>query len=837
MKFFKKDEDNSFFTIEDNSTEHITAPHVLTPEEVLTSPQEHETKPNSSSGALDALKKKLTAAANGFNAEEIIAQEPKKEEKEEPIKEEKEQEEKTDKKSLLDKCLPYIIDENGKDASLNTEPLYKLQSVADILRSDSEKTLERLSEKYEISFDDLGYSPAEAVAQEPKEEKAEPKKIENKVTNVQSNVPFVISDIDAPSYIEPKPEPDNMGNTATITFTPVSDGKSDTGHITISTNTKSIDLTGEFTGIPKLNTTELEDEVQLEKNEFEDFVPKEEFKSNKDAGKFLRILSIKKRRAFISMAFSIIFSLFLAFFKLPFMTDFLLTHTMAGMIICSCFAGIIIIANIGMFKSFSKFLKKESAPDISAGLASVFTAVYAVFGITNEILFIDLLLLFAIVLSFRAIGTFLKSSHMLTSFRGISQSAQKNAVKLISDPSITFAMSKNSIEGDVLIAAPQKAEHIDDFMKYTSFGTFMGGKLPIITVISLLLSVISGFACAAYFDGLVYGFYAAAAIQCLSACPVLFLIDALPLYRASKKLKKVGAVILGKTGAEFIEMSNAVVLSSADLFPAGTVTLHQMKVLSENNLEDTLIRAASLTDSLGSTLAPIFKQIAGTGNITALPDSDTVKYEDRMGISGWVDNRLLFIGNRTLMEAHGIDVPSVEVDRKILRQGYFPVYVATREKACALLVVQYNVDPDVSKQLRRLTFSGVTLLINSCDPNLTEEMICDYLGLYEDSVKVMTAAGCHMFKSTTTPAKAVSSPAAFRNNPLALPMLMNCAARIKTSNILLTAAFVICAALGAIIFAYASFGSSGSLISDTTLLLYSIICTAISYIAYFIKRP
>lgn len=35
-----------------------------------------------------------------------------------------------------------------------------------------------------------------------------------------------------------------------------------------------------------------------------------------------------------------------------------------------------------------------------------------------------------------------------------------------------------------------------------------------------------------------------------------------------------------------------------------------------------------------------------------------------MGISGWVDNKLLFVGNRTLMEAHGIEVPSVETTAK-----------------------------------------------------------------------------------------------------------------------------------------------------------------------------
>lgn len=84
-------------------------------------------------------------------------------------------------------------------------------------------------------------------------------------------------------------------------------------------------------------------------------------------------------------------------------------------------------------------------------------------------------------------------------------------------------------------------------------------------------------------------------------------------------------------GAEYIEKANAIVISSEDLFPSGTVTLHNMQLLSDNSIDDTIMRAASLTDSLSSPLAPIFKKIAGTAGDFVMPDSDTVKYEDKMG--------------------------------------------------------------------------------------------------------------------------------------------------------------------------------------------------------------
>lgn len=208
-----------------------------------------------------------------------------------------------------------------------------------------------------------------------------------------------------------------------------------------------------------------------------------------------------------------------------------------------------------------------------------------------------------------------------------------------------------------------------------------------------------------------------------------------------------------------------------------------------------------------------------------------------MGISGWVDNKLLFVGNRTLMEAHGIEVPSVETDRKILRNGYFPVYVATENKACALLAVQYNVRPDISRELRRISALGVTMLINSSDPNMTEEMICDYMGLYEDSVKVMSAAGCHMYKNAVTYAPDVSAPAAYKGNPIGLAAIINAASKIKKSNILFTVLYVLSAVIGTVLFAYASFAGSGTLISGTAVLFYGLICTAVSLILYLTQKP
>lgn len=938
MKLFsKKDSGNSkaekeehFFTVLENNPDKNrpkpkTRPqHVLTPDEVIAGFENKKPANVKSTGALDSLKKRLTAAANNNNDPESLADKveensdftdimPKAQNKTSSSEEDAEikmekpevKEEKTEaemvpkmaetppetevapdakkeaepivftKPSLFDKCNAYIKDDEGKNADPDAEPPYKLQSVAEILQNNSDETLKMLSDRYNISFDDLGRTPKpsapKVAAPVPKVPAvAVPTKAAEKTTlndkveeylkkpmpqsqnsvgdennqvfeetisfrNVQSSVKSIISDIDAPYLTTTVTTAKNIHDTATITFTPVGDKVKGSAGINVSSKTRPIDLTGEIAQLPQVDPEPKT--VQLEKNEFEDYIPKEEFDYGKNANRLIRKYSIRKRNYFLTTTVSILLTILLSFTQFRFMSQLILAHTRTSMILFTAMTALIVLVNGNMFISLRNILNRRGNADICASLASLATLGYAVMGIVRQAVVSDMLLLLAIMLSFRSLTAYYKTSYMLSNMKFIRGNNPKNAVKLINDNAVTFAMSKNSIEGDVLIAAPQKTTNVSDFMKYSTFGSFLGGLLPILTIISVILSIIFAFTFTFYFDGLIYGLYAVAAIQCFASLPMVFYIDILPIYRANKKLRSRGGIILSKTAADHIENSNAIVIESADLFPAGRITLHQMKVLSENDLDDTIIRAASLTENMGSSLAPIFKQIAGTGNVTVLPDSDTVKYEDRMGISGWVDNRLLFIGNRTLMEAHGIEVPSVEIDRKILREGYFPVYVATREKACALLIIQYHVDREIAKELRALTALGVTLLVNSCDPNLIEEMICDYFGLYSDSVKVMSAAGCHMYKNTVTPAKTVSAPAVYRSNPLALATILNCASKIKKSNTLLTVMYVLSAVLGTVIFAYASLGGSGNLIHQSTLLVYGVLSTAATYLFYLFARP
>ncbi len=753
--------------------------------------------------------------------------------------------EKSDEPSLLEKCMPYIIDDTGNNAA-EEKPSYTLESVENILNADSDKIVEQLAKKYEVTFDNLGRY-ATTLAETPtkvdkNEEKPLPVKEESvPVTEVQTSLPD-ISDIDNISLVAEKVAPNPIEATAelgeTIRFTPIKKGD-DVERVVVSHSTRKIDLTGELLATELPHEEKFEPEtVKLEVNDFDEFTPSTEYEGPGDLKRILRMLSVKNRNGFLQFSASLVLLLLTATFKIPVLYDFMVAYPTPCMGVCAVFAFLCVIANIDIFKSVKDLVKKKATGDISALLAVLGTGVFTATCFNSGEPNIDILLLLQFILCFRSLGKFMYASQMLSTFKSISAISQKRAVKLINEPAVTNAMAGDAVEGEALIAAPQKTGQILDFMKYSEYGTFLGGKQILITAVTLFLAVVFAFVNASVTNNSYSGYLTFASVLCFSALPTLFFIDSLPLFAANKKLKKKGAAVIGKSGAAQIEAANAVILNSSDIFPSGTITLHNMHVLGENSIDDTIIRAAALTKYIDSPLDGVFSRIVSTLNSTSPePKVDSVKYEETRGISGWVDDKLLLIGNRTLLESHGISAPPVETDYKILRNGFFPIYVASDGEAYALLIVQYGVDPDVARELKKVTASGITVLVNSCDPNLTEEMLCDYLGLYEDSVKVMRFAGSNMYKNAVHPVAETSAPGLYKGNPTGLTSLVNCSAKIRKSNLLLTVTYILALCAGILMFLYAPFSGSGELLSSSFVLLFSIVSTVISYLLFLIEKP
>ncbi|MCQ2454912.1 MAG: hypothetical protein MJ090_02045 [Clostridia bacterium] len=783
-----------------------------------------------------------------------------------PLKQIKSKVQKVEDTSLLEKCKHYTYDDEGNDVSLDDSPIYELKSVADILKSDSKDALESLSKKYNITITESLEAKEEtandetSITEEPQKETVTPsfakmiseaenndKKLLNdyvyeqtsdvhKVDNETPSVPD-ISDLDNNQKIEKKKKAPKITQT-TIKFVPIKDKIVNTTQVGFNAITDKIETVKSEIEGKKPSIIE----TKLEENDFDDFNPDNEITNTNELKERYLSLFKKKRISFFSFAFSLISFLFLSVFLIPGMFYKLESNCSSSLILLGCVSALLLLVNFDALLSFSKLFSRFSKPDISALLSVLsliliiisqyLTADYQLFSETYY-----LTLSASFIFTVRSLLAVYDISAMLGNLRIIGTKNNKFALTLIDDQAVTMSIAKNTIDGDVLISGAREVGFVENFVKYSNYKSILNGDFMFYQIIGILISILTSIFGVIFFESAVCGLVCFAIMTQIISLPIVYFINVLPLHSAAKKLNSKGAMISGVEGASQIESSNAAVISSTELFPEGSIVLKDMKILSENSIDDTILKATSLTQSVGSTLYPIFRQIAKTNSTYVLPDSDTVKYEDKLGISGWVDNELLFIGNRTLLQSHGIKVPDYEIDKEILQKGCFPVYLATTTKACALLIIKYNPLDSITRDLRKLSKLGVTLFVKNYDPNITEDFIVDFFGIYSDTVKIMNNPDMAIYDRTTAYQKSSPAPACFRRENLSTVRIVNAASALKKSNRMLTAFYVLFSVFMAAVFIYHSFSQKGIASSTSLQFTFQIVTTAFTAFIYLFKKP
>lgn len=222
----------------------------------------------------------------------------------------------------------------------------------------------------------------------------------------------------------------------------------------------------------------------------------------------------------------------------------------------------------------------------------------------------------------------------------------------------------------------------------------------------------------------------------------------LPLNQCSRVMLSRGGFLVGWKAVRQFGQLDAMVVDMADLYPDESMLLHGIKTFSGTHIDDAILTAASLVVRSGGPLSMIFRRIIENKE-ELLYEVDSLVYEQGMGLSGWVDGRRVFVGNRRLLQNHGVDVPSSDYEARYAKDGRRLVYLSVAGQLSAMYVVSYLPDPEIQDALQDLCRSHVTLLVRSCDPNITTADLCDAFGLDEYYVDVLPAAAGRAYVQLT----------------------------------------------------------------------------------------
>ena len=367
-------------------------------------------------------------------------------------------------------------------------------------------------------------------------------------------------------------------------------------------------------------------------------------------------------------------------------------------------------------------------------------------------------LIIMLILAMYSLGGYLNAKRAAANFRFVSDSSQKYTGKFFHDQRMVATLLSGTRTEKSELVFQKKTSFLKHFVKLSKSpdpGESISSKftLPAL-VFAVVISVI--------YCVLSKSFVDAVSVLAITLCMAVPMcgkaLGAIPLQRLSKDSLANQAMVVGYPAVEHFSESAAIMLDAKELYPEGSVHLNGIKTFDQRRVDDAMLAAASVIISAGGAMAGMFDGIILGDKQEALPTAESVMYEDGRGIIGWVNNERIFVGNRQLLIAHGIDPMPVEYEDEQRSDGDEILYLACAGELVAMFKVGYSANRRVADVLRRMEANGMSLLIRTTDVNITAERISKDFGICYGSIKILEQKSSNVIRDEMI-GKEKSSPA------------------------------------------------------------------------------
>lgn len=349
-------------------------------------------------------------------------------------------------------------------------------------------------------------------------------------------------------------------------------------------------------------------------------------------------------------------------------------------------------------------------------------------------------------------------------FAFVSYPGDKYAAAIVEEEGALQEIGRRAVsDGDAKVAYFRRTGFLTDYLA-NAYETDGGDDwsrwlVPSALGLSVLLSWLSLFS--EHVSGMWDWLSVFTGMVCISMPTTLLAVQS-AMSGSCRRMLACGGFLNGWKAVRTFGQLDALAVDIADLYPDESMLLHGIKTFSGTHIDEAILTAASLAVRSGGPLAMIFRRII-ENKVDLLFEVDSLVYEQGMGLSGWVDGRRVFVGNGRLLQNHGVDVPSADYEARYAKDGRRLVYLSVAGQLSAMFVVSYLPDPEIQSALQDLCRARVTLLVRSCDPNITTSDLCEDFGLDEYYVDVLPAAAGRLYVQLTEQA-ADNLPAAMASN-------------------------------------------------------------------------
>ena len=524
------------------------------------------------------------------------------------------------------------------------------------------------------------------------------------------------------------------------------------------------------------------------------------------------------------------------FMNMPF--GWLLVAFLNAIILCVCVVTcyVPIINGILPLRYFKANSDTSLAVASFAGILQAFVSFFSPQSFINGYLhYYTTLVILGLLLN--CIGRMLIIIRVHDNFKFIMKNPELYAGKIYTDEKNAKRMFTGAPLNKPLIAYRKKTKFLSNFLQLSYApdpSENIAAKIaPITSVVAIAVALLYAFIGGGVAEGA-----SAFVLFAIILTPVCQLIAVnLPIKKLCSAVVKKGSMVTSYESVKQFCDTNAIIVDANDLYPSGTVTMSGIKTFSGSKVDDAIRGAAAVMFAVKAPMSSMFDNIIKSKRDT-LPHVESVIYEDGLGLVGWVAGQRILLGNRRLLEAHGIKVPSVEYEKKYTDKSKQAVYLSLGGELVAMFIVTYKGSSSIAEELRSLEQNGVTILVRTIDSNITQDRIAEDFGVFYRSVKILpTGLGNITKEMTDTPDEETRAYIATKGGIQSFARAISGCIRIKsnvTLSIFLQMAGII---LGFVLVGVITFISGIARLNILELLIMYVFCIIVGIVAPTIRKP
>lgn len=451
-----------------------------------------------------------------------------------------------------------------------------------------------------------------------------------------------------------------------------------------------------------------------------------------------------------------------------------------------------------------------------------------------------------LALLFNAIGKLLILKRAKRNFNFVSKNFDRHAVVYVRDEERAERLTRGTLGDFPILASMRKTDFLTDFLRYSYSSditdSFCRKAVPACLAVSFAISVFMTYFRTGNFlsaDSIAFGFSIFSMLICASSCIALPFTVNIPLEKISKQTLTSRGILLGYQSVDDLYDANSILAEAGTVFPEGTIKLGGIKVFSNTKLPEAMLDAASLAYHAGSVMAQLFDDMI-IGREKLLYPIENFFYEEDMGLCGWISNRRILLGNRELMESHNIEGLPTKAQETEYSEGNDTIYLSISGNLAAMFVVDIISDRYIKRWTEKLIKKKVCIIVKSIDPFITQQKIASVYGIPENMVKVIPKHLYNDFDEETKKSVRLSASMACTGRFTSMIQLILGIKVIHTSAIIglivQTASILLGFGLSIMLILSKAFESDYIYMSATAMVIYNLICTAVTCIAVNIKK-